>query len=281
MHRYGQLGNRLAYLKAFLAIAMEYRLSIANFTFDEYARYFKGTCADWAFGFPASPKGRRLPRFAGRLLRVLLAGMEPVIRSHGRCLGLSAAETAENGCFMFTDGRLAAAARRRNLVFYKGWPVVPPEIMAKHADQIREYFALSGDFARTVATYLAAARQGCDLLVGIHVRQGDYQHWNGGRFYYSTPQYAVLMQHIVRKHAGRQVRFVVCSNVVQDWSVFAALPLVRGTGEAVVDLYVLSGCDEIYGPQSSYSAWAAYYGQKPLYWVMNPETFELVGGSES
>lgn len=276
VQRNGQLGNRLAYIKAFLAVAIEYRITIANFTFDEYARYFKGTYSNWAFCYPGTQRGWRFPRIVGRLIRVLLAVMEPLVKNDRRIFGLSAAEIADDGHFKFLDGQLAMSAQKRNLVFYQGWPIVPADVMSRHADQIREYFSLVDHYANAVRTHLEVARRGCDLLIGIHIRQGDYRHWNSGSFYYASEQYAVLMQHIVQKHAGKKVRFVVCSNVEQDWDIFEEFSMVRGTGETVEDMYILAGCDEIYGPQSSYSGWAAYYGQKPLYWITNPETFDVI-----
>ncbi|MCW3058345.1 MAG: hypothetical protein JWQ02_166, partial [Capsulimonas sp.] len=36
-------------------------------------------------------------------------------------------------------------------------------------------------------------------------------------------------------------------------------------------MYSLSECDYILGPPSTFTAWASFYGQKPLYKILEPE----------
>jgi hypothetical protein len=43
-----------------------------------------------------------------------------------------------------------------------------------------------------------------------------------------------------------------------------------GPGHLVADLAALSGCDWLLGPPSSFSAWAAFAGNRPLLVVEDP-----------
>jgi hypothetical protein len=44
-----------------------------------------------------------------------------------------------------------------------------------------------------------------------------------------------------------------------------------GAGSPVGDLYALAQCDYIFGPVSTFSQWASFYGNKPLLHLENHE----------
>ena len=48
---------------------------------------------------------------------------------------------------------------------------------------------------------------------------------------------------------------------------FAGLTVGFGPGSPVGDMYALAKCDYVFGAVSSYSQWASFYGNKPLFQV--------------
>jgi hypothetical protein len=64
------------------------------------------------------------------------------------------------------------------------------------------------------------------------------------------------------------VGFLICSNEAINATMYQGLTVCFGTGDPVEDLYCLSACDYIIGPPSSFSAWAAFYGDKPIRWIV-------------
>ena len=70
----------------------------------------------------------------------------------------------------------------------------------------------------------------------------------------------------------RNVRFLICSNedgidkellkMVSDTNIFS----IENTN-GITDLYALSKCDYIIGVPSSYSQWASFMGDVPLYLI--------------
>ena len=64
---------------------------------------------------------------------------------------------------------------------------------------------------------------------------------------------------------GRKVAFLICSNEPRQPEEFAGLTVDFGPNTAVGDLYALAGCDYIVGPLSSFTQWASFYGNKPLF----------------
>jgi hypothetical protein len=92
------------------------------------------------------------------------------------------------------------------------------------------------------------ARNGSKRVVGIHIRHGDYKTFEGGRYFYSFEQYAVVMRDIRALFPGEAVRFLVCSNAELDAKAFGDLDFIGGTGHFVEDLYALAQCDYLAGP---------------------------------
>lgn len=272
-HKYGQLGNRLAYMKAFLALAIEYDLKIISFSFDEYAGFFSGSSQSLLCGYPPRRGLFSFSRVLSRVFFLIIRQLPKVLCGLGPHLGLVVVRPDINGHHLFTAGDIDCMRQRKALIFLSGWPCVRPDILEKHAEKIREYFRLTDDCRSNIDSLIAEARAAGDFLVGIHLRQGDYRVWENGKYYFETSLYLDLMQMIVDKYRDGKVVFIVCTNEPQDWKLFENFTYFLGPGDAVGDMYSLAECDEIYGPQSSFSAWAAFYGKRPLFCLESRESF--------
>jgi len=138
---------------------------------------------------------------------------------------------------------------------------------SRHLEALREHFAPVDRIGTEVQAIVEAARGDAGILVGVHVRQGDYRHFEGGRYFYGSERYAALVSDLWVR-LGSKTRFLVASNEIQDPSVFDGLPVHLQCGDPVVDLHALAACDLIVGPPSTFSMWASLYGDTPLHlWV--------------
>ena len=65
---------------------------------------------------------------------------------------------------------------------------------------------------------------------------------------------------------GQPMRFVVVSNEPVNCAFFAShgVLVVDASASAAEDVVTLSECDYILGPRSTFSKFAAYYGNKPI-----------------
>jgi len=100
--------------------------------------------------------------------------------------------------------------------------------------------------------------------VGVHIRHGDYKEWKGGQFYFPPTRYAEWMRQLAGQLPNQKVAFLVCSDEQRSEAEFPGLSVGLGAGSALGDMEALSRCDYIFGPQSTYSQWASFYGNKPL-----------------
>jgi hypothetical protein len=71
-------------------------------------------------------------------------------------------------------------------------------------------------------------------------------------------------------HPDRRVRYLICSDEQRPPSAFAPHCVTQGSGNAIEDLYALAGCDLLVGPPSTFSMWASFYSERPLYIMRRP-----------
>jgi len=143
------------------------------------------------------------------------------------------------------------------------------ENMTLHQEMIRRYFTPIREISNKLEDFENEARKNSDLLVGVHMRRGDYEQFADGRYYFSQTEYCAKMEELQRSSHNKKVKFVVCSNEKIDLSCFRNLDIVTGPGKAVEDMYALASCDYIMGPPSTFTLWASFYGKKPLCQMRN------------
>lgn len=268
----GQLGNRLFQFASLVGGAREHGFRVANPAFDEYAELFEATRRDLFCRYP--PRASRAPTGprARRLLYLLCYYAARLLVRLGVDTGrLRAVALDWEERLDLCDPKFLARVRPGQLFFLQGWLIRDEQAVERHADAIREFLRPRAEFAENVAGLVARARRGADVLVGVHVRHGDYRTYKGGKYFYGLDTYAALMRRAEELFAGRRVAFLVCSNAEHGAETFAPFAHTRGTGHLVEDLYALARCDYLLGPPSTFSMWASFYGEVPLYTVEDPQ----------
>jgi hypothetical protein len=268
----GQLGNRLFFFSYVLSLAMKVGGRVANPGFIDYAEYFAAPSTDALSRWPAQPSPLRakwlgqmiyaVQTFALRVVNKLRLSLPGV-----KVFGLHENRTAE---FRLDHTPFLDAVRAARIVFIGGWLELR-HVQFEQPEKIRAHFTPIERHRVAVTRLIAGAREKCDVLVGIHIRQGDYGEFLGGRFLFSTEVYIRAMHAAAALFPGRRCGFLICSNSPQQISEPALGAVTYGTGEFIEDLYALAACDYLIGPPSTFSLWASFYGQVPL-WEMHDET---------
>lgn len=135
----------------------------------------------------------------------------------------------------------------------------------RHRAQICAYLRAKDAFVARAKAIVAKARDGVEAVVGVHVRRGDYKEAFGGKYYFSDEEYLRFLQDVERTF-GKPMRFVVVSNEPVDCEFFSSrgVSVVDASASAAEDVVTLSECDYVIGPRSSFSKFAAFYGDKPI-----------------
>ncbi len=154
------------------------------------------------------------------------------------------------------------------LGFTKGWQTrTDTRYLAQTLPQLKQIFRPKDEIMDKAEGLISEMKQGTDMVVGVHIRRGDYATWNDGRFFYSLEEYYQFMLRVQQAYKDKRVSFFISSN--EDFSLdqFEGCHCWRFGKEpsgAILDLYTLSICDRIIGPFSSYSRWASFIGEVPL-----------------
>jgi Glycosyl transferase family 11. len=99
------------------------------------------------------------------------------------------------------------------------------------------------------------------VIVGVHIRRGDYKEWLDGIYYFSDEAYSRAMKDLEKQllEKGEKVKFLICSNEKINLNSFSELDcFIIPESSSEKDLYALSKSDYIIGPPSSFSQWASF-----------------------
>lgn len=156
----------------------------------------------------------------------------------------------------------------KTLGFTKGWQTrTDIRYLSQTMPQLQQVFRPKEEIMQKAEAMVADLRKECDLVVGVHIRRGDYATWNDGRFFYELEEYRQFMLHIQQVYSDQKVGFFISSNEDFSLDTFEGCNCRRFGKEpsgSILDLYTLTLCDRITGPVSSYSRWASFIGEVPL-----------------
>ncbi len=162
------------------------------------------------------------------------------------------------------------AALSAGLTVLIGWRFRDEAALKKHRPLILDFFKPRAEHQVRIDACVRAIRARCDVLVGVHIRRTDYAAWQGGAYYFGIDRYCQWMNQIRGQLPGR-VSFLVSSDEPIDETSLPGLDIQKAPGHPLQDLYSLAQCDYIIGPTSTYSAWASFYGSKPLWHIFDAD----------
>jgi len=140
-------------------------------------------------------------------------------------------------------------------------------------ENIKFLFSPDSVVITAVDNYFVSIKRKIDLIVGVHIRRGDYKEWMNGKYYYSDEEYHKVMLQMQKLFPNSNISFFISSNENIDITYFEGCScFIMPESSACKDLYGLSISDYIIGPPSSFSGWASFRGDVPLYIMSNSTT---------
>ncbi len=270
-YKSGQLANRLFAFAHFIAFAKEHKITVINFSFEEYAVFFENTANNLLLSYPnkiffSPPKCLKKGMF---YLSKKTSNFVKKIKINN---SLIKSITLENSIDVFDleEERSKKIFLDTQIIFVNGWLFRSNNNFEKHSDLIRSFFKPIYKFRKDVDIFIDNLKKKHMNIVGIHIRRGDYKNFEGGKFFYSLETYLKIKTK-TKKLLGKQTFFIVCSDEILPSNFLKKNGLYQHKGHFVEDLYLLSKCDFILGPPSTFSMWASFYGKKPLYMIKNPD----------
>jgi hypothetical protein len=272
--RCGRLANRLSLFANFIALAEHQGHRLINFTFHSYAELFETTRRDIYCQYPTPNQRSWMDAVPGvayclRKTRILYHAVRTcgVLNERFPVFGTKVAtirERPRQDVTALEGPEVQDQIREAKVVFVHGFLFRAPNWAKLHAEKIRAYFRPIQQHAQASREAVDRLRQQAVVVVGVHIRRGDYIGWRKGKYFYPISRYAAWMREMVNQFRSQKVSFLVCSNEPRTAEEFPGLSVGFAPGVPVQDLYALAGCDYLMGPVSSFTQWASFYGEKPL-----------------
>ena|GEM_PF-385691 len=167
---------------------------------------------------------------------------------------------------------LLGAFEKNFIVFTGGWCFRVPHLIEKHRDELIKKYSLKPEFYENNDFYkkITKLKQGENVLIGIHIRRGDYKKWRGGKYYFSDEVYEKYMddfsQKLSKETAKNQI-FIIFSN--DDVKFKDSGKLLVSKENWYIDHLIMSMCDYLIGPLSTFSLWASYMGKNTRFCMVD------------
>ena len=150
----------------------------------------------------------------------------------------------------------------------KGWSLMDDtRYLAQTKKELQHVFKPRKEICDKAERMITEIRKEANLVVGVHIRHGAYKTFYGGIFYYSLEEFHKYMLQIQELYSDKQVAFFISSNeefLVDEFPGCKCYRFDKEPSGDILDLHMLSLCDRIIGPWSTYNRWAAFIGEVPL-----------------
>ena len=164
--------------------------------------------------------------------------------------------------------------RHRHIVV-SGWNVRFYDLFLKYRQEICDLFTLDSKYTEPVKEKMHKAETvQCAMVnglrLGVHIRRGDYAQWGDGKYYYADEVYAAHINRFAQMHPEAAVHVYLSTNdagvtAEKFQTLCPQVHIHHLQGSAPEDLFMLSECDYLIGPPSTFSLVAAMYRDLPLY----------------
>jgi len=276
----GRFANQLMSFGHLIALAEEHPdLQIIDYAFWPYADLCTGTEANPSCAYPPRPGptvGTRLMSVARRLIwRRRRAAMHNIVGlimnkvRPRRLIDYSGLPGDGSVVIQLGGEEFLDLVRRRKTALLAGWFLRDWTLLEKHQDVVRRFLAPAERFRRVAEPFIADVRKRHDVLVGLLIRQDDYLLWGNGRFFFTTAQYRTFISQL-RNRFGPRAAILIATDEVQPPGAYDDLGVTFCTGEKAgpghyqESLAELSMCDVLVSVPSTFAAWAAFFGNRPI-----------------
>jgi hypothetical protein len=260
----GQLANQLFSFASLMHVASSTKQILLNPAFDDYCEFFEGT------------KKGTFPVYYGKSRRLVSLNLSPVIlKSLEITLKFARKFKLRNRLISYINferekislDTIEREISRGFINFVEGWGGPKFTLTDQDRESIHVYFKAADIHFKRFQEFILKEKEKNTVLVGIHIRRGDYRKFEGGIYCFEDEEYKMYMEKFQKLIFPQRVKFIICSNEKIVLENFVPTNAVAGLGHLVEDLYLLSLCDYIIGPPSTYSQWASFYGRVPLFYI--------------
>jgi hypothetical protein len=268
-----ELANQLWNYASIYAYALEHNYKIKNPAFFEYGMYFNIKASNIFFKFffflPFINYNGRKTTFRRKVWRkfykwytkIMIILVKKKLFSYDN----------ENYTPYYlpptkkSSGKLKELELNKKNIYLDGWLFRNPVGLIKYHKEIKKYFQPKKNIISLIDLNIKNLRNQYQNIIGVHIRQGDYKLWRDGIYYIEQKRVREILDEYLRETNTDKTKtcFAIASDGQIDISIFEGLNIFLSKENMVHDLFFLAKTDIILGSNSTFNAFAAYYGNIP------------------
>lgn len=172
-----------------------------------------------------------------------------------------------------SDGKILTQCSSKKC-YVEGWHFQTHGLNEKYQDIIAKKYRLKEEYYKNNPLYLQLIQvdRNDTALIGVHIRRGDYKTWKNGKYYFSDDVYRAFMENIteqVLQKYGKRCNFIIFSN--EKTTFVQSEDTSISDFEWYVDHFLMSQCDFLIGPPSTFTLWSSYLGKAKYLHLEDPE----------
>lgn len=262
----GNHSNRLLQNLHFEAFCIEHQIEYHNPTFIDMAGYYAEPCnieTNFFLKFLQIDILGKLFRHS-RIVKKIFSVVWIISKSS--CLKLILFDKRTEASV--SERLLLNALKKNDEVYVGGWRFEFTQLTKKHWGEISRRYSLKATIYKNNELAIKASKLKSEgySLIGVHIRRGDYKKWKGGIYYYDDNVYKKHIENIslqLVKQGNEKHMFLIFSNDVVEFK--QSDNLIISNEDWYIDHHVMSLCDYLIGPPSTFTLWASYVGQVKLF----------------
>jgi hypothetical protein len=254
---FGRLGNRLQTAAYALAFSEEFNVKVKLLCLRGYEDLISET------------RTNRLGRIVRRIEYAIYA-LVADSRHLRKMLGCTMIYSTKENPVILSSERISGLILSSRILIIRGYYIYThPSILLKHAERVRKRLAPVVDQSEFTFISQERAKEN-SLIVGVHIRRGDYREYRGGEYFFPISMYENLARSLTINSPGRRFVFLACSDERIGDDAFSGMNWIRGPGTTLGDFHALALCDLVMGPVSTFNRLSAFLGGIPRFEIQEP-----------
>ncbi|MDP3996376.1 MAG: hypothetical protein Q8P86_01630 [bacterium] len=272
-HGGGELGNQLWNFASIYAYCLEHDRECLNYSFFQYGEFFNMPVGNkfikTLFFSPFKSYRKRRNGLRVKIAKLIykIIYLKPIEIMFSQKVVSSENLESKTYCLPPTQRppELFRKEEDSDVVYMVGWLFRNPEGLRKFRKELLDVFAPKKEIMNRTEEILRPLRLKYNNIVGVHIRQGDYAFFKSGEYFIEQKRVREILDEYMRENNidESNTLFVITSDGAVQSKFFNGLNVYISKEDAVTDLFLLAKTRTIIGSDSSFGAFASWYGNIP------------------
>jgi len=155
--------------------------------------------------------------------------------------------------------------KKPNDIYVGGWDFRVNNLTEKYQDYFIEKYTLKEKYIKNnkLLDLINKSKENGKTIIGVHIRRGDYKTFENGKYYFGDAVYKKYMDALAEKI--KNCCFIIFSN--ENILINETEYIYKSNNQWYVDHFLMSKCDFLIGPPSTFTLWASYMGKVKYYHI--------------